>query len=68
MPLLVAMHRGVTNESARILPILLRPGSSLPASARAYEDFADQIRKHMRLAGIDRSELIDGSTNLMPFD
>jgi len=68
MPLLVAMHRGVTNQSVRVLPILLRPGSSLPASARAYEDFADQTRKRMRIAGLERSELIDGSTNLMPFD
>ena len=51
MPLLKAMHREAADEGARVLPVMLRPGSSLPASARAFEDFADQTRTHLKAAG-----------------
>ena len=38
------------------------------SAARLFERFADQTRRHLKLAGIDRAELVEGSTGLLPFD
>jgi len=59
-PLLRAMHEERTADDARIVP--------QKRAARSFERFADQTREHMRLAKIERVELIDGSPDLMPFD
>jgi integrase len=60
MPLLVAMHEERESDGARILPLV--------GSARFFERFADQTRRHVKAAGIDRRELVVGTEDLMPFD
>ena len=60
MPLLEAMHREAGSDAERIVPLI--------GAARLFERFADQTRRHLKLAGIDRAELVEGSADLMPFD
>lgn len=59
MPLLAAMRAG-KDASDRVVPIATR--------TRDVEKNADMVRKHLRAAGIERSELFDGTDDLMPFD
>ncbi len=60
MPLLEAMHDARESDDERIVPLI--------GSARLFERFADQTRRHLVAAGIKRQELIDGTADLMPFD
>ena len=60
MPLLKAMYEERASDDERII--------SLIGSARLFERLADQTRRHVKLAGIDRVELVVGSEDLMPFD
>lgn len=60
MPLLRAMHDERDRNDNRLLPLV--------GSARVFERFADQTRGHVRRAGIARTELCDGTPDLMPFD
>ena len=60
MPLLTAMHDDRASDDERVLPLI--------GSARLFERFADQTRRHLKAAGIDRTELVDGSVDLMPFE
>lgn len=60
MPLLVAMYEERESDDARIIPLI--------GSARLFERFADQTRQYIKLAGIARRELVDGSDDVMPFD
>lgn len=60
MPLLEAMHKERSDDGERIVPLI--------GSARLFERFADQTRKHVKLAGIRRQELIEGTDDIMPFD
>lgn len=60
MPLLEAMHAERAGDDARIVPLV--------GSARLFERFADQTRRHLKLAGIERRELVDGTPDLLPFD
>jgi integrase len=60
MPLLEAMHGERESDDARIIPLV--------GSAFLFERFADQTRRHIELAGIDRAELVGGSADLLPFD
>ena len=60
MPLLVALHEEREGDDARIVPLV--------GSARFFERFADQTRRHVKAAGIVRAELVSGTADLMPFD
>lgn len=63
LPLLHAMHEEAKHEEredGRIVPLI--------GSARAFERFADQTRRHLKLAGIERRELTEGTDDHMPFD
>ncbi|CAN5839155.1 hypothetical protein BH11MYX4_BH11MYX4_23840 [soil metagenome] len=60
MPLLVALHEEREGDNARIVPLV--------GSARFFERFADQTRRHLKAAGIVRAELVSGTADLMPFD
>jgi integrase len=60
MPLLEAMHEERDADDARIVPLVGR--------ARLFERFADQTRRHIRVAGIERADLLTGTPDLMPFD
>ena len=60
MPLLEAMRAEAEDDSDRIVPLV--------GAARLFERFADQTRRHLKLAGIDRVELVIGGDDLMPFD
>lgn len=60
MPLLKALHKHRAADDARIIPMI--------GSARSFERFADQTRRHVKLAGIERRELVTGTDDHMPFD
>ena len=60
LPLLRAMHDEREGDDSRIIPLI--------GAARLFERFADQTRRHIKLAGIERTELVDGSADLLPFD
>lgn len=60
MPLLERMHAASSSDGDRILPFT--------GSSRKLEKFSDTLREYLKLAGITRSELIDGTDDLLPFD
>jgi integrase len=60
LPLLEAMHEERETDDARIVPLIGR--------ARLFERFADQTRRHIKIAGVERGELFTGTPDLLPFD
>ncbi len=59
MPLLKVMREGA-KPTDRIIPI--------EGAARMFERFADQTRQNLALANIERTELLAGTVDFMPFD
>lgn len=60
MPMLEAMHGEAAEKTGRLLP--------LHGSVRVFEHFADQTRGHVTKAGVERTELLVGTRDHMPFD
>ncbi len=60
MPLLKAMYEEREADNAKVIPLV--------GAARLFERFADRTRQHIRLVKLERTELVEGSADLMPFD